>query len=200
MHSPRLKEALLQLRAIRKGDRERDLCAHIEALIHQGWPPEDAATLRGELIGELHLRGKYSQAEALLLAEVEREPTEPFHSLSLAEHFHYYDINLPRSLVYLAEAIAKARTDGKFMYQALGVQARVAIELQDWPLLEATLRDLAAYEHTPGNVDVFPESDFLPRIPPNSASPEVVDAYVRRVEYLRSIDYSTMHGARRGKV
>jgi hypothetical protein len=158
---------------------------------------DEARILRSERVAELQLRGKYAEAEALLLAEVDREPLEPFHSLSLAEHFHYYDVDLSRSLDCLAQAIAKARLDGKFMYQALGTQARIAIEIRDWNLLEVTLRDLASYEHTPGKADVFPETDFLSRIPAGSVSPEAIDAYVRRVEYLRSIGYSTLHGVRR---
>ena len=198
MHSRRFEQVLIDLRALRKGDRERDLCAHIQDLLSQPWAEDESRILRSELLGELQLRGKYSEAEALLLAEVAREPQEPYHSLSLAEHFHYYNVNLTRSLECLAQAIEKAKLDGKFMYQALGTQARVAIELRDWELLEVTLRDLASYRHTPGKADVFPETDFLSRIPGGCVSPEVIDAYVRRVEYLRSIGYSTLHGARRG--
>jgi hypothetical protein len=149
------------------------------------------------LIGELHRHSRYTEAERLLQAEVEREPSEPFHSLSLAEHFHYYDVDLTRSLGHISQAIAKAKADGKFMYQSLGVQARLSLETQNWPLLEETLHDLATYEHTPGNADVFPESDFLPLIPAGVISAQAVAAYVQRVEHLRAIDYSTMYGVRR---
>jgi hypothetical protein len=197
VHSSRFDAALAELRSMRKNDRKRDLSSHIEALLSQVWSSEELFSLRCEFVGELHRHGRYGEAEAVLHAEVEREPAEPFHSLRLAEHFLYYEVNLPRSLGHVAQAVAKAKSDGKFMYQALGVQARLAVETQDWPLLEATLHNLASYEHTPGNADVFPETDFLPRIPAGVVSPAVVDAYVQRVEYLRSIDYSTMYGARR---
>ena len=199
MNSPRLDAALLELRSIRKSDRERDLSDHIQALLSQTWSSEELFTLRCELVGELHRHGRHAEAEAVLHAEVEREPAEPFHSLQLAEHFHYYEVDLPRSLGFVGQAVAKARSDGKFMYQALGVQARLAVETQDWPLLEATLHNLASYEHTPGNADVFPETDFLPSIPAGVVSSAVVDAYVQRVEYLRSLDYSTMYGARKAR-
>ena len=197
MDTRRFEAALLELRSMRKADRGRDLSGHIEGLLSQSWSSEELFGLRCELVGELHRHGHYGKAEGVLHAEVEREPAEPFHSLQLAEHFHYYEVDLPRSLGFIAQAIGKAKSDGKFMYEALGIQARLAVETQDWPLLEATLRNLASYEHTPGNADVFPETDFLSRIPAGVVSPAVVDAYVRRVEYLRSIDYSTMHGARR---
>ena len=180
---------------MRQADRARDLSGHIKALLSQEWSPEEAFALRCQLVGEFHLRDRNREAELLLQAEVEREPNEPFHSLSLAEHFHYYDVDLQRSLSHIKQAIAKANVDGKFMYQALGVQARLAVETQDWPLLEETLLALAAYEHTPGNVDVFPETDFLKRIPSGVVAPDAIASYVRRVEHLRSMNYSTMRGA-----
>ncbi len=191
-----LENAFGELRSLRKQDRGRDLSSHIEAMLSQPWPEDEARVLRGELIGELHRHDRHAEAEALLRAEIDREPQEPFHSLCLAEHFHYYAVNLSKSLKHVADAIAKAEVDGKFMYQALGVQARLAIEAQDWPLLEASLRGLATYEHTPGNADVFPETDFLTRIPARSVADDVLSSYVERVEYLRSINYSTMHGPR----
>jgi len=196
MESPRFDAALRELRSMRRADRARDLSAHIRGLLSQAWSPEELFGLRCELVGELHRHGHYGEAEAVLHAEVEREPAEPFHSLRLAEHFHYYEVDLQRSLGFIAQAIAKAKSDGKFMYQALGAQARLAIEVHDWPLLEATLQDLASYEHTPGNADVFPETDFLPRIPAGVVAASALAAYTRRVEHLRSIGYSTMYGAR----
>ena len=191
-----LEAAFTELRSLRREDRERDLSSHIEAMLRQHWPEDDARVLRGELIGELHRHDRLVEAESLLRAEIEREPSEPFHSLALAEHFHYYDVNLSESLSHVAQAIVKAATDGKFMYQALGVQARLAIEAQDWPLLEATLVKLATYEHVPGNADVFPETDFVSRIPAGAVAEEALTSYLARVEHLRSISYSTLHGPR----
>ncbi len=194
--APSLEAALTELRSLRKENRDRDLSSHIETMLRQRWPEDDASVLRGELVGELHRHDRLVEAEALLRAEIEREPSEPFHSLALAEHFHYYDVNLSESLGHVAHAITKAASDGKFMYQALGVQARLAIETQDWPLLEATLVMLATYEHAPGDVDVFPEMDFVSRIPAGAVAAEALSSYLLRVEHLRSINYSTLHGTR----
>jgi hypothetical protein len=191
-----LENAFGELRRLRKQARGRDLTPQIEALLSQPWTEDEARVLRGELIGELHRHDRHAEAEVLLRAEIEREPQEPFHYLCLAEHFHYYHVDLSQSLKHVAQAIAKAAVDGKFMYQALGVQARLAIEAQDWPLLEASLRSLATYEHTPGNADVFPETDFLSRIPAGTVADDTLSSYLERVEYLRSINYSTMHGPR----
>jgi hypothetical protein len=194
--SSRLEDTFNELRAMRRARRSDDLSSHIEELLNQHWEPEEARVLRGELIGEYQRHGRYKDAEKLLETEVRREPLEPYHSLSLAEHYNYYDVDLQRSLEHVAKAIEKARADGKFMYQALGVQARLALGARNWQLLEATLNDLAAYEHTPGNVDVFPETDFVEHIPNGAVPSHAVAAYMQRVEHLKSIGYSTLYGAR----
>jgi hypothetical protein len=190
-----LDTALAGLRAMRTQDGTRDLSSHIEGLLRQSWSEHDAAALRGELIAELHRHDRLVEAEALLRTEVGREPTEPYHSLCLAEHFHYYDVDLSKSLKQVAEAVSKAEADGKFLYQALGAQARLAIETKDWSLLESTLIKLATYDHIPGKVDVFPEADFLSRVPSGVAA-EAMAVYIERLEHLRSIGYSTMYGPR----
>jgi hypothetical protein len=189
-----LESVLLELQALRRANRSEDLSALIKTRLERAWPDREASVLRSELIGECHRHERYAEALHYLEEQVEREPLEPLHSLSLAEHFHYYDLNLQQSIAHVADAITKARADGKFLYQALGVQARVAIELEDWALLEATLKELASYEHAPGNVDVFPETDFLVRIPNGTVSSTALEAYLARVEHLRSIGYSTVYG------
>jgi len=55
------------------------------------------------------------------------------------------------------------------------------------------------YRHKTGNADVFPESDFLDRIPAKAVSPEAVAAYMRRRKYLSSIRYSTLTGRSTGR-
>jgi len=87
-----------------------DPCSFLEEQLRGEWNPEELAVLRGELAGQLALSARLQEAAALLEAEAGREPKEPFHS------------------------ILKVRYDGKFMYQALGVQARLSIELADWPM------------------------------------------------------------------
>ena len=191
-----LESVLSEVRALRRADRSRNLSTLLLGLLEREWAPGEAAVIRGELIGEHQHHGQYAEALQCLLAQEQEEPGEPYYSLSLAEHFHYYDVDLERSLLHITDAIRKARLDGKFLYQSLGVQARVCIETQRWALLEESLRELAAYEHKPGNVDVFPETDFLPRIPPGTVPQELISAYRDRVAGLRNIGYSTMLGAK----
>ena len=194
MEQTQLEFALEALRTLRRSNHGHDLSAWIKGQIGEMLSGRDAAILRDELVHEHRRHQRYSDAQAVLEASVEQEPNEPFYSLSLAEHFHYYDIDLKRSLAHVATAIAKAKVDGKFLYLALGVQARLCVETENWCLLESTLVDLTRYEHTPGNADVFPETDFIACIPAQAVPDNVVKQYEDRVSYLRSIGYSTMFG------
>jgi hypothetical protein len=189
-----LREVLDQFDALVRHDRKSDHTGYLRARLSEDWPEDDARTLRLLLRGELQRLARYKEAERLLLEEVEREPNEPFHSLCLAEHFHYFDVDLAKALEHVGVAITKARSDGKFLYQGLGTQARLAIETKSWPLLEQTLREMASYEHRAGDVDVFPETDFLSRIPEGVIDPGAIADYEARVKYLRSIGYSTLQG------
>ena len=141
--------------------------------------------------------GRADEALQVLQEQVERKPEEPFYLLCLAEHFHYHQVDLARAKDQIGDAILKAKANGTFVYQSLAVQARLAIETQDWPLLSETLIELTCYEHRAGNVDVFPESEFLARIPEGVVKPNLIDAYEARVAHLKSIGYSTIHGAAR---
>lgn len=190
-----LQEALLQLHAARRADYDCDLTPRIRELLSRQWSDDELSSLRAQFVWELQRHKHFSEALQELQAEVQREPDDPYPSLMLAEHFHYYDINLDKSLRHIALAIKKAKIDGTFMYQSLGVQARLAIETGRWELLEETLIALTSYEHTPGNVDVFPESDFLERIPLGAVTSLSIDAYQKRLNYLRSTKYSTFSGA-----
>ncbi len=60
-----------------------------------------------------------------------------------------------------------------------------------------TLAELASYQHEAGNVDVFPETDFLKRIPQGVVDARLIDAYKARVEHLRALGYSTLYGVNR---
>lgn len=147
-----------------------------------------------DLIGEYHRIGRLSDALVILRRNVSANPEDSHASICLAEHYHYYDVNYSLGKEFIAEAILKACQSGTFMYEALGVQARIAIESQDWSLLEKTLKALTAWQHEPGNADIFPERDFLKRIPKDRVDSRLVEAYESRVSYLRSIGYSTLTG------
>ncbi len=154
----------------------------------------ERSVLESELIGEYQRVGRFVDAEALLRRRMKAEGAHPYPQIALALHFQYFDVDLSKALRYIAPAVKKACSSREFGYLALGVQARLAIKSERWKLLARSLTSLTEYRHRTGNADVFPETDFLSRIPEGRVSPQVVAKCVRRVNYLRRIGYSTLTG------
>lgn len=178
------------LRTNRSGDHSGFLLAELE----RTKSPDERFAIEADLVSEFERKGRHKDAELILGRHVRANPNHPYPLISLAEHFHYYDINRRRALRLIGTAWRRAQKIREFGYQTLGVQARLAIETRNWRLLANTIRSMTKYRHRTGHADVFPETDFIPRIPKGKVSRSVLDAYERRVNYLRGIGYGTLTG------
>jgi hypothetical protein len=174
--------------------RDRDHSHLLVVAIRNGATDNERSVLESELIGEYQRVGRFADAEALLRRRIQVEGSHPYPHIALALHFQYFDVDLSKALRYIAPAVKRACSSREFGYLALGVQARLAIKSERWKLLARSLASLTAYRHKTGHADVFPETDFLSRIPEGRVAPQVVAKYVRRVNYLRRIGYSTLTG------
>jgi hypothetical protein len=188
-----------EIRALVRGHPERDHSGWLRARLLQATASEDHETIAALLVHELQRTEQFPAAAALLRENVVRHPCHPYPLIALAEHYHYYVLDLCKAKLLIARALEKARAIREFVYHSLGVQARLAIETHDWKLLEKSLRELTTYRHKTGNPDVFPEKDFLAQIPPRVVSSEAVAAYIRRRNYLSAIGYSTLTGRSTGR-
>jgi hypothetical protein len=74
-------------------------------------------------------------------------------------------------------AIEAAYRSGLFRRQALGVKARIALQLERHDVVEGVLRDILLLKFTRKNVDVGRERDILDRLPPGSIDGEVARQY-----------------------
>jgi hypothetical protein len=86
--------------------------------------------------------------------------------------------NLPEDATRFADrAVAVAMRTGVFRREALGMKARIGLELSDYGMVESALREIMQLTFTPGNLDIGAERDFFDRLPPGSIDPEVAKAY-----------------------
>lgn len=176
-----------------KSHRSIDHSDYILSALGAAKTPEDRWYIRHTLVSELVRVGRHHDAEKLLLEDADAEPNDPLPLMSLATHYHYSD-QLEKAKAYIQRAVALAKRTRTLVYGTLGEQARTAISTKDWRLLARTLRDMTTYRHKTGNVDCFPEADFLARIPSGAISERTIIAYKKRRAYLSSIRYSTLHG------
>ena len=112
---------------------------------------------------------------------IELEPNDSFHWIRLAEHFHYYAVDLQEALLAINTAIEKAEAEKAFVRQAHGVRIRIALELQDYMLVEKSMAKIVDYVTPSGSPDVTPEDDFLLRVPVGSIDQDVLARYRARI-------------------
>jgi hypothetical protein len=74
-------------------------------------------------------------------------------------------------------AVAVAMRAGVFRREALGLKARIAVELSDYIMVESVLREVMHLTFTRGNLDIDVERDFFDELPPGGIDPEVATAY-----------------------
>jgi hypothetical protein len=176
-----------------KSRRGADHSKYILSALKTAKTSEDKWHIRHTLISELVRVGRLTDAETLLREDVAAEPDNPLPLMSLATHYHYSD-RLREAKSWIARAVATAKRTRTLGYGTLGQQARIAISARDWQLLTSTLRNMITYRHKTGNVDCFPEADFLDRIPRGAVPERVIAAYKARRAYLSAIRYSTIQG------
>jgi len=189
-----MKTAFDKYRELVRTDPRGDHSGFILQLLSRSVSEDERLLLESTLVTEYQRQERFSEAETILERHARGNGSHPYPYIALAEHFHYFDVNRRKALSHIAVAIRKARRAREFGYQALGVQARLAIETKQWRLVKQTIAALTKYRHRTGRPDVFPETDFLARIPRGKVPTKVVGQYEQRVQYLRSIGYSTLTG------
>jgi tetratricopeptide (TPR) repeat protein len=84
--------------------------------------------------------------------------------LGLAEHFHYYELDLDEAARNIEIALQKAWTEQCQVKQVLGVRIRIGLAREMYEVVNDSLELLVAYQLPRGSVDVPFEHDFVPMI------------------------------------
>lgn len=189
-----IKTAFDRYREVVRTNPRGDHSGSLLELLGPDVSEEGRLLIESTLVYEYQRRERFREAEQILVRHAQGNGSHPYPYIALAEHFHYFDVDRRKALRHIAVAIRKAQQAREFGYQALGVQARLAIETKQWRLLKQTIAALTGYRHKTGKPDVFPETDFIARIPRGKVPAHVVGQYEQRVQYLRTIGYSTLTG------
>ena len=154
-----------------------DVVAALEEKIRGEAHPLRLHTLRWLLADEHRARGNFLAAEAVSLADADANPDSARPLIALASQ-KLHDENLPEEAMRVIDrAVAAALRSGLFRREALGVKARIALELADYRAVEDVLRQIMGLTVTRGHMDIGAERDFFDRLPPGSVDPEVARAY-----------------------
>lgn len=130
------------------------------------------------LVNHYHLVGKMQLALNAIHERISAAPQQVEGLLGLAEHFHYYEVDLARAAKYIEAALQEGFAQGEFVRQVLGVRIRIALARKDYSIVKESIAMLLDYRPTPGKIDVALEQDFVSEIPAGVVDSEVLNRYV----------------------
>jgi hypothetical protein len=156
---------------------DTDIIPVLEDRIRRETHPSRLHVLRYFLANAHRDRGNYAASQAVFLADFEANPAKPMPLIFLAGQKLYYEEQPETAMPVIDRAVEVALRSGTFRRHALGVKARIALELNRHYVVEDVLRQIMALAFTRGNPDVGAERDILDRLPPGSIDPDVARAY-----------------------
>ena len=156
---------------------DTDIIPVLEDRIRRETHPSRLHALRYFLADAHRDRGNYAASEAVFLADFEADPAKPMPLIFLAGQKLYYEEQPEAAMPVIDRAVEVALRSGTFRRHALGVKARIALELDRHDVVEDVLSRIMALAFTRGNADINAERDFLDRLPPGSIDADVARAY-----------------------
>lgn len=97
--------------------------------------------------------------------------------IALAEHYHYYQIDVKKAACAIEKALVEALTLGSQVRQVLGIRIRIALLNEDYRLVEDSLKQLVEYKLQKNALDVAFETDFVEAISIAEVSQDLVRQY-----------------------
>jgi len=129
------------------------------------------------LASEYRRQERYGEAEVILLDISDRDPSEPYPLIALAEQKLYDEQKLDEALEIVEKAVERARASRNFRRNALGVKARIAEKLQRYDLIADVLRKIMTIKFAESRVDVGIERDVFDRLPSGVIEPALLQQY-----------------------
>jgi hypothetical protein len=160
-----------------------DIIPVLEERVRRESHPQKARAMRNYLAREYKKRGDYAAATAIHLDIFDADPSEPMPLIALAGQKFYDEDRPEEAMRVITQAVDVSHRSGSFRRLALGMQARIALRLQDYRVVEVVLKQIMDMKLMRRNADIGVERDFLDALPPDSIDPAVAQQYD---EYCRA--------------
>jgi hypothetical protein len=166
-------------RCVDKLRRTRPLDDIIEVVAtrRRGANDDDFYTLTFQLQHLLIDAGRECEAGQIIDEMIARLPDNVRFPIGKAS-LYLYDIKDPKKALDAIDlALARAHRTGFFRREALGVKARILLELGRGDQLSQTLEEIMSLKMKPGIPDIRRERDFVDRAPPGMIADDVLARY-----------------------
>jgi hypothetical protein len=126
--------------------------------------------------------GLIDECDSLGRQMIGRFPEEPMPWIVFAAFLLHTKKNAEEARSVIETGVEKAIRRGKFIRHAYSTRARIARALQDFDLLEDSLKRLLLHDPAIGAEDIALEGDFLINLPPGAISDSVLERYRKLLE------------------
>jgi hypothetical protein len=150
-----------------------NLIDDVEERIRQESDQRKLRALKLLLATEYAFHGRNVDAEVTHHDLCREWSDDPFPLISLAEQKLHYENKPEAAMAIVDKAIEVALRSGNFRRYALGVKARIGLQLGAHGLVEGVLRQLLQLKFDPGNLDCGIERDFFDRLPAGAIDEEL---------------------------
>jgi uncharacterized protein HemY len=164
---------------LRRTRSQADLTDELKARFDTEPEMEIRRTLAFLIANELRSQGRYEESERYYLDLARQFPYDPIPVICLAEQKLHYEGELDEALAMSRHAVHIAFQTGNFRRQALGVQARIAQKLKDYPLVEQSLQSIMSLEIGTDQMDCTIERDFFDSLPVGAINDSLAQRYDR---------------------
>ena len=130
------------------------------------------------LVDELGRHFRHSETRAVLEDLTSEYPDDPFIHASLASQLHYIENASTRALREVQHAILKAKAISRYVFYSLTLQADIATSVEDFALVEATLKEMMDFSMPAELIDIAPELSYLKRIPKGAIDEELRSRFI----------------------
>jgi tetratricopeptide (TPR) repeat protein len=138
---------------------------------------EDHHILAGQLASLWSDAGRYSEALQVLDEMIERYPDDVRPLISKATKYLYFIENSEEALRCIDIALERAHRTLRFRREALGVKARILLQLGRGEQLSDVLEKIMSLQMMKDIPDVGRERDFVDRAPPGLIPEDIVARY-----------------------
>jgi tetratricopeptide (TPR) repeat protein len=138
---------------------------------------DDHRWLSSELQSLLIPAGRNSEAERIIDEMIGRLPDDVRFPIAKASLYLYFMKEPEKALEAIDLALERARRTGFFRREALGVKARILLQLGRGDELSRTLEEIMVLEIKRDIPDIGRERDFVDRAPPGMIAEDVLARY-----------------------
>ena len=161
----------------REANPEADIIPVLRNQLRDETEPNKRVALYQLLADAYGKKGDYASAAVVRADESNERPNEPMPLILLASQKFFNEGRPEEAMPIIDRAIEIALREGTYRRLALGMKARIALHLEDYPTVEGVIRQIMNLRFGPGNVDIDRERDFFDGLPPDRIDPEVARQY-----------------------